>query len=811
MAKLVCANCGETNEFDAEFCAYCHAFLAWDDAAPPDGNGRSPAGRSGNNRAATSGASGGSTEALTETQVIPRFQVVPDPTPNGDTAGTATTADAAPDPSEGKFQAKAEQDDASVPPTGEPVTLRIRVLNTSTIVDGYRVEALEPPAWLTVKSNQVQLLPGTDAVLDVQLRAKAETLVPAQQLRVALRVASMAQAPAHVDLPVGLTVPVVEAPVQLRAEPRLLRLRDRDTAEFAVTADNAGSNRTVTLRFSAADPELAVRCRFDPPTLELPPGGSGVVRVVATAPLPDPGADTTRVLTVTALDGTRSAETSVTLQQSASARVEDPPVGLQVEPALVRVRDSTVAVVRLVADNRRGKQVARVELQASDPERAVRVSFASPRLEVPPGATGHVDLRLQAQLPEPGSEVSRTLTVTATDAEQRTSTTTATFVQVASASPMATLVLRTDPSVVRVQDADTASSQLVVDNRRGRSGVRVTLSGADPERAIRFAFAQPTVDVGPGQAVVVGFRMDAWRPQPGQESSRPFTLTASDGDAVVEASGTLVQTSSRAAIELLALRLDPTVLRLSNRRRGLLSVVVDNRQGAQPVQVSLRGDDPENSLRFTFEPAVLEAAPGRFGRANVTVKAPHVPGGRELTRPFTVLASDGRSEVSAEGSVIQSAAERRPLARVLLTLLGGVAMIVGGFLPFWSGGVQLNDGEATAAGLNVDVVARFFANANLGSTGNAMLDTLIRTAARVVSVALVMIVLGVAAIFGLTGRSGRLTRLAAFLGAGFVVLVFVAFAVGGVNGGVNGGPGQGAIVLLVGCILAYVGGLLVRR
>jgi hypothetical protein len=74
-----------------------------------------------------------------------------------------------------------------------------------------------------------------------------------------------------------------------------------------------------------------------------------------------------------------------------------------------------------------------------------------------------------------------------------------------------------------------------------------------------------------------------------------------------------------------------------------------------------------------------------------------------------------------------------------------------------------------------------------------------------------MIVLGVAAIFGLTGRSGRLTRLAAFLGAGFVVLVFIAFAVGGVSGGVNGGPGQGAIVLLVGCIVAYVGGLLVRR
>ena len=48
----------------------------------------------------------------------------------------------------------------------------------------------------------------------------------------------------------------------------------------------------------------------------------------------------------------------------------------------------------------------------------------------------------------------------------------------------------------------------------------------------------------------------------------------------------------------------------------------------------------------------------------------------------------------AEGSLIQSSAERRPLARVLLTVLGGLAMIIGVFLPWRAAtgqsGVDLN-------------------------------------------------------------------------------------------------------------------------
>jgi hypothetical protein len=91
------------------------------------------------------------------------------------------------------------------------------------------------------------------------------------------------------------------------------------------------------------------------------------------------------------------------------------------------------------------------------------------------------------------------------------------------------------------------------------------------------------------------------------------------------------------------------------------------------------------------------------------------------------------------------------------------------------------------------------------------LDALIDLAAQSVSAAMIMFVLAVLVIFGLTGRSGRLTRFAAFLGAAFIVLVFVAFAIGGINGGIAAWPGQGALLLFAGCILGYVGGLLARR
>ena len=219
----------------------------------------------------------------------------------------------------------------------------LQVSNTSSIVDGYVVEIPGAPSWLSVQAGSVQLLPGTEGPLPVQLLAAPVPLVPAQELRLRLRVRSMSQAPAQLDLPLYLTVPVIDAPVAVRAEPSLLRVRDKDTAGFTVVVDNARSNRFALVRFTGTDPELAVSFRFEPPMLEVAPGQTASVRVAATAPAPEPGQETTRPLTVTAHDGDRAVGTTITLQQATTAKAEDPMVILEVEPSLVRVRDATSA------------------------------------------------------------------------------------------------------------------------------------------------------------------------------------------------------------------------------------------------------------------------------------------------------------------------------------------------------------------------------------------------------------------------------------------------------------------------------------
>jgi hypothetical protein len=257
-----------------------------------------------------------------------------------------------------------------------------------------------------------------------------------------------------------------------------------------------------------------------------------------------------------------------------------------------------------------------------------------------------------------------------------------------------------EPSIVRMSDIDSATLQVMLDNRRGLSGVRIFLDGSNPEGAIRFTFSLPVVDVGPGQVVEVFLRLDSWRPPPGQEWTRQFTVTASDGYTTVDVSGSLVQTSSR--------------------------------------------------------------------------------------------ASDGQPAVStqAQGSLIQSSAERRPVARLLLTLFGALAMILGVFLPWHAASNQ------RGVDLTVDTVAQM-----LGFS----LD--LRGAEFWISVGLATVALAMLMIFGLSGRSGRLSRLSALTAALLLVGTFVALAVAGDDIG----PGRGAILVLAGCIAGYVGGLLARR
>jgi hypothetical protein len=423
-------------------------------------------------------------------------------------------------------------------------------------------------------------------------------------------------------------------------------------------------------------------------------------------------------------------------------------------------------------------------------------------LHVPPGRTMNAEIMIEAPLPDPGTEVSRTVTVSASDGH-RTSTGTATFVQTSSPSPMGSLVLRLEPSVLRVRDGDGGSGQLVVDNRRGRSGVRISLEGSDPERAIDFGFSPPVVEIAAGQSQVVAVELRVQRPDPGQELTRPFTVTAGDGHQSVEATGSLVQSSSPAAIELLAVRLDPSVLRLPNRRRGRLTAMIDNRKGVQPVQVSMQGDDPENAVRFRFSPSRLRIPAGQAASTIVTVDVQRVPAGRDVVRPLVILASDGGVTVKAEGSLVQSSVARRPLVRLLLTLLGGLAMIAGAFQPWtpWPGTGGGEGWRLTLKALGKPFNLEVALSPPLPSAYAGGVEAFVQE----ISVGMLTVALAVLLIFGLTGRSGRLSRLAAVAGALLVVAIFVVASIAPPGGAELD---VGAFLVLAGCVAGYVGGAL---
>jgi hypothetical protein len=155
-------------------------------------------------------------------------------------------------------------------------------------------------------------------------------------------------------------------------------------------------------------------------------------------------------------------------------------------------------------------------------------------------------------------------------------------------------------------------------------------------------------------------------------------------------------------------------------------------------------------------------------------------------------STEGLFRISAERRdvTVPPTAERRPLARVLLTLFGGLAMIIGAFLP-WRAVSELRGVD-----LDADAFMQVF-GVGLNPAGFE----------RLISVGLAILALAALMIFGLTGRSGRLSRLSVLLGAALVVGTFVALAITGRD--VR--PDTGAILVLTGCIAGYMGGLLARR
>lgn len=369
------------------------------------------------------------------------------------------------------------------------------------------------------------------------------------------------------------------------------------------------------------------------------------------------------------------------------------------------------------------------------------------------------------------------------------------------AAVAASLGLQLEPTTLRARDTTTALFRVVVDNRRSNQGQRVQFAGSDPELAARFTFTPPTLEVPPGAAVAARVRVDAPLPEPGEQLSRELLITAFDGAQEHHVRGSFVQATS-AVVEdpPVALRLDPSTVKVQNASSGHTSVIVDNRRGHRPQHVTLAADDDEGVVQFTVSPERLEVPPGELAMARVTMRAPRPDGGQQVGRQITVTAWNGQEVCEARGQFVQSSSDRRPMTRAALTALGSAAILLGTFQA-WTSSPRRSGHEWSITNVNnaLEIPDDPMENALDQAGVHGLVDA-------VVSGGAIALLLGALALFGLTGRTGRLTRVAALLCLLFVVVLLVAL-----NTLASAGFAAGAVVVLLGCVAAFVGGLLAKR
>ncbi len=465
---------------------------------------------------------------------------------------------------------------------------------------------------------------------------------------------------------------------------------------------------------------------------------------------------------------------------------DGPPAAVVARPTLIRLQDRGQGSLELRFDNQASNHPRRYRLSGSDPESVVMFDFLPPAVDVPAGGTAEAVVRFAAPEPPPGADVARQLTLTGTDDEGPVSLQ-VTVAQSTTAPPERRPVkMRLEPSQLTAIDASSAPVNLVIDNRTGTEVVKVNLRGRDPAGAVGFTFAHTRVGVNPGQEGWVRIEVSANPPPPGQSVTRPFSIVATDDDnQEVEASGAIELTSRPSAIVSAQLRVFPEHLAVTSKK-GTFAVDVDNRSGLEPLYVHLSGADEFGRASLRFTPADVTVAAGQLSRATLVVSHPRPAGGSSTSRRIQVVATSGVQAIEAEAVFTQRAESYRRLWGILATLLGALLVLVG--IVLFTDTVDRQSVE--------DAVRSLVANAEDGTTPE---EGPIRTAAAAAALVLCFL-FAVMIAFGSTSRTGRAARAGAVVAVLMGIVVAVATTV----------AGAGLIVVLVGAVVAFTGGILLR-
>ncbi|WP_019180842.1 zinc ribbon domain-containing protein [Microbacterium yannicii] len=538
MAERICGVCGTRNDADARFCKNCDSYLGWDvGASTLDG------------------------EALTGTipTVVGMVPAEPAPIP-GAAGSTATRAPETPDsvaataevaaagrssadlaqPARGSLTVTAEEPEVVVTPDA-PADVAFTIENTLTIVDGYVLEALDPPSWLAVAHPDVHLMPGEVGSVALSVGLRDDTMVVAQRVPLTVVVRSMEDPERNAAVSVVVTVPPHGPRPTLEARPTLIRLDGAGSGEFSVRLDNRAANYPQTVGMGGGDPEGVVSFVFTPDVVEVPAGAMVEVPVSFTAPQPAPGQQLNRQLTVTATNDEESITTTLTLVQSTAAAPADAPIRVQVEPSSIRLIDATEADFEVHVDNRGGHSGVTVVLSGRDPERRLSFAFAPARFVAAAGQVTRAHGRVRANLPPHGSSESHPFTVIASDGT--TDVETSASLEIAtSAGAMATAEVRAHPEKLDIGKRGEGEFSIEVDNRRSAQPLNVVLAGRSDDGLVRTRFTPPRLTVAPGSVGHARMSVSSPHPRPREIGVRRIAVLVSDGTQRLTASAELMQT-----------------------------------------------------------------------------------------------------------------------------------------------------------------------------------------------------------------------------------------------------------------------------
>lgn len=486
-------------------------------------------------------------------------------------------------------------------------------------------------------------------------------------------------------------------------------------------------------------------------------------------------------------------------KRSTEARVlatvppQGPRLALEARPTLIRLEDSGEGSFLLRLDNRAANYPQTVELSGSDSESVVRFAFTPNVVEVPAGSMVEAAVTFAAPQPAAGQQLNRQLTIAATN-DEGPITTIVTLVQRTAAPPVdAPIRVQLQPSRVRLVDARDADFEVLVDNRGGHSGVTVALSGTDPEQRLAFAFAPARFVAVAGHVTRAHGRLRANPPPRGTTATHPFTVVASDGTTDVGASAVLEISSSASAITTAELRVNPLKLDLGTRRDGFFGVDVDNRRGAEPLNVVFSARSDDGRVRTRFAPPQIAVGPGAIGQTRMSVSSPSPPPNQVGVRRLEISATDGSESLSATAELIQTAPNRRGPASKWLVIVGAILVATGALMPWFEDQTPRLDPFRWIESLP----GLSFSMPMSTDTAIAGIEAPLR---------IMLLVLAFAMAFGLTGRAGGLTRKSAFL----VVLLTIGLLVTLAVTAEVPALAFGLPLIWLGAVLGYIGGVLAR-